>query len=170
MYQSAVKLRLLNHLFEIHSDLEATVDIDGMELKGGNHKQQIGVICKAKLQNLSLTKPLQINSTHPSYTNNKKRPDIFAFSKKSNRTYIIECEGKGSLQMNMKMYSALSQVVINTKSTITSNEIYGIAVPDKQDYIKQLRKIPQHIRELLNIHFFLINRSGVTIIKPNQTF
>jgi len=170
MYQAAVKLRLLNYLFNLHPDLEATVDIDGMELRGKERKQQIGQICKTRLQNLSQTKQLQINKTHPSYKNSKKRPDIFALSKHSNLTYIIECEGAGSQQMNVKMYSALSQIIINMKNSMNPNDIYGIAVPNKQAYTNQLRKIPQHIRQLLNIHFFLIERSGVKIIEPNQSF
>jgi len=153
MYQLEVKRWLVDYCFPATEGWKVTVDIDAMERDiAGQHapdKRAIADECERWLreQNVNIV-------AHHLYG----RADLVA--EKEGRTFVIEVEGDSSRQREQAMYSALGQIVLSMRdSSLQIN--YGLAVPDSPQWENQLKKIPPHIRCLLNLNLFLVSKTGV---------
>ncbi len=153
MYQLEVKRWLVDHCFPATEGWKVTVDIDSMERdNAGQHapgKKAIASVCEKWL----LDQGVKIVA-HPLYG----RADLVA--EKEGRTFVVEVEGESKGQKEQKMYSALGQIILSMRDP--SPQIsYGLAVPDSPQWENQLKKIPPHIRCLLNLNLFLVSKTGV---------
>jgi hypothetical protein len=87
------------------------------------------------------------------------RADLVA-TKEQEGTFVVEVEGDSSRQKEQAMYSALGQVVLSMGDS--SPEItYALAVPDSEQWERQLRKVPARIRELLRLQLWLVSEVGI---------
>lgn len=153
MYQLEVKRWLVEFCFPLTEGWKVIVDIDSMERGiAGQHppdKRAIVDECEKWLRQQGVE-----IVAHPVYG----RADLVA--SKEGHTFVIEVEGDSSRQKEQAMYSALGQIVLSMKDP--SPQInYGLAVPDSAQWENQLKKIPPHIRCLLNLNLFLVSKAGV---------
>lgn len=154
MYQLEVKRWLVAYLFPVAEDWDVTVDIDSMERgEAGQHppeKKAIATECETWLreQGVKIVK-------HPLYG----RADLVA-TKEGRGTFVIEVEGDSSRQKEQAMYSALGQIVLSMGDPSPKIR-YGLAVPDAVQWEMQLSKIPNRIRDLLNLDLLLVSETGV---------
>lgn len=153
MYQLEVKRWLVFHKFPVSDGWDVTMDIDSMERgEKGKHppdKREIAAACEAWLR----VHGVKIVA-HQIYG----RADLVA-AKEQNGTFVVEVEGDSSRQKEQAMYSALGQVVLSMGDP--SPEItYGLAVPDSEQWERQLRKVPVRIRELLRLQLWLVSEAG----------
>ncbi len=154
MYQLEVKRWLVHHRFPAEGGWEVTVDVDAMERgdKGQQPvgKQAIALECELWL----LSKGVKIVA-HPIFG----RVDLVAH-KENSGTVLVEVEGDTSRQKEQAMYSALGQILLSMSHS--SPEItYALAVPDDPTWEKQLRKVPDRIKELLGLQLLLVAETGV---------
>ncbi len=153
MYQLEVKRWLVDHCFSATEGWKVTVDIDSMERGiAGQHppdKRAIADECEQWLHDHKVE-----IVAHQLYG----RADLVA--EKEGRTFVIEVEGDSSRQREQAMYSALGQIVLSMRDS-SSQISYGLAVPDSPQWENQLKKIPPHIRCLLNLNLFLVSKTGV---------
>jgi len=154
MYQLEVKRWLVFHKFPVANGWEVTIDIDSMERgEKGQHppdKRVIAAECETWLR----AQGVKIVA-HPLYG----RADLVA-TKDGVGTLVVEVEGDSSRQREQAMYSALGQVVLSMGDP--SSEItYGLAVPDSENWERQLKKVPGRIRELLSLKLWLVSAAGV---------
>lgn len=154
MYQLEVKRWLVFHKFAFANGWDVTIDIDSMERgEKGQHlpdKRQIAAECEKWLR----TQGVKIVA-HPLYG----RADLVA-AKEGVGTVVVEIEGDSSRQREQAMYSALGQVLLSMgdpSPTIT----YALAVPDSEQWERQLKKVPNQIRELLRLQLWLVSETGV---------
>jgi hypothetical protein len=154
VYQLEVKRWLVFHKFAVADGWDVTIDIDSMERgEKGQHppdKRHIAAECEAWLR----TQGVKIVA-HPLYG----RADLVA-AKEGVGTIVVEIEGDSSRQKEQAMYSALGQVVLsmgNPSSQIT----YALAVPDSEQWERQLKKVPNRIGELLRLQLWLVSETGV---------
>ena len=144
MYQLEVKRWLVFHKFPVQDGWDVTVDIDSMER--GKHgqqkpdKQAIAAECEKWLRSNGAR-----ILTHPVYG----RADLVA-RKEGIGTFVAEVEGDSSRQKEQAMYSALGQLVLSMKAQ-TPEITYALAVPDEERWAMQLQKVPNRIREILNL-------------------
>ncbi len=154
MYQLEVKYQLIRHLFPPSEGWEVLVDIDAMErAKGPQHKpDKKEKVAKAEAALIQLGAKLGAHKQHG-------RVDVAA-SHPNKGSYLIEVEGQSSKQKEQAMYSAIGQTVLMME--VPSNNItYGLAVPDLPDWERQIQKIPEQIKSLLNLKCFLVSANGV---------
>jgi hypothetical protein len=154
MYQLQVKRWLVFHKFPVADGWDVTIDIDSMERgEKGQHppdKRQIAAECETWLR----TQGVKIVA-HPFY----KRADLVA-AKEGVGTLVVEIEGDSSRQKEQAMYSALGQVVLSMGDPSTQIT-YALAVPDSEQWERQLQKVPNRIRELLRLQLWLVSETGV---------
>jgi hypothetical protein len=153
MYQIKVKYYLVLHRFPVQEGWQVTVHLDGMELgKGSQHPLGKREVAEKFCQRLK-EQGVQIG-VHPKYG----RADVVA--EKQGLTYVIEAEGYSSKQREQAVYSALGQV-ISQMDQASDTVRYGLAVPDSPEWEKQLQKVPERVRNLLDLELFLVSRTGV---------
>lgn len=154
MYQLQVKRWLVFHKFPVADGWDVTIDIDSMERgEKGQHppdKRQIAAECETWLR----TQGVKIVA-HPLYG----RADLVA-AKEGVGTLVVEIEGDSSRQKEQAMYSALGQVVLSMGDPSTQIT-YALAVPDSEQWERQLKKVPNRIRELLRLQLWLVSETGV---------
>lgn len=154
MYQLEVKRWLVFHKFAVADGWDVTIDIDSMERgEKGQHppdKRQIAAECEAWLR----TQGVKIVA-HPLYG----RADLVA-AKEGVGTLVVEIEGDSSRQKEQAMYSALGQVVLSMGDP-SSQITYALAVPDSEQWERQLKKVPNRIGELLRLQLWLVSETGV---------
>jgi hypothetical protein len=92
---------------------------------------------------------------HPLYG----RADLVA-AKEGVGTLVVEIEGDSSRQKEQAMYSALGQVILSMGDP-SPQITYALAVPDSEQWERQLKKVPNQIRELLRIKRWLVSQTGV---------
>lgn len=157
MYQLQVKRWLVFHKFPVADGWDVTIDIDSMERgEKGQHppdKRQIAAECETWLR----TQSVKIVA-HPLYG----RADLVA-AKEGVGTLVVEIEGDSSRQKEQAMYSALGQVVLSMGDPSTQIT-YALAVPDSEQWERQLKKVPNRIRELLRLQLWLVSETGVRCI------
>jgi hypothetical protein len=154
MYQLEVKRWLVFHKFPVTDGWDVIMDIDAMERgERGQHppdKRKIAAECESWLR----TQGVNIVA-HPLYG----RADLVAM-KEQEGTFVVEVEGDSSRQREQAMYSALGQVVLSMGDG--SSEItYALAVPDSEQWERQLRKVPARIRELLRLQLWLVSEADI---------
>jgi hypothetical protein len=154
MYQLEVKYNLVKHMFSPQQGWEVLVDIDAMErAKGSQHTPDK----KAKVQKAedSLVRLGASVGAHKTCG----RVDVFA-SHKEHGIYLVEVEGQSSKQKEQAMYSAIGQVVLMMNSS--SKKInYAIAVPFSLEWERQINKIPERVKNILNLHCLLVSEHRV---------
>ena len=154
MYQLEVKYQLIRHLFLPSKGWDVLVDIDAMErAKGPQHKpDKKEKVEKAEAALIQLGAKV---GAHKQYG----RVDVSA-SHPNKGSYIIEVEGQSSKQKEQAMYSTIGQIILTMKAP-RNNITYGLAVPDMPEWEKQIRKIPEWVKSLLNLKCFLVSTNGV---------
>jgi hypothetical protein len=154
MYQLEVKRWLVFHKFPVADGWAVTMDIDSMERgEKGQHppdKRQVAAACEAWLR----AQGVRIVA-HELYG----RADLVA-AKDAVGTFVVEVEGDSSRQKEQAMYSALGQVVLSMGDP-SPQITYGLAVPDLEQWERQLRKVPARVRELLRLQLWLVSERGV---------
>jgi hypothetical protein len=154
MYQLEVKRWLVFHKFPAADGWDITIDIDSMERgEKGQHppdKKEIAAECEAWLR----TQGVKIVA-HPLYG----RADLVA-AKEGVGTIVVEVEGDSSKQKEQAMYSALGQVVLSMRDP-SPQITYALAVPDSEQWERQLKKVPARIRDLLMLQLWLVSEIGV---------
>ena len=157
MYQLEVKRWLVSHKFPIADGWDVTIDIDSMERgEKGQHppdKRQIAAECEAWLR----TQGVKIVA-HPLYG----RADLVA-AKEGVGTIVVEVEGDSSKQKEQAMYSALGQVVLSMRDP-SPQITYALAVPDSEQWERQLTKVPTQIQDLLRLQLWLVSAISVRSI------
>lgn len=154
MYQLEVKRWLVFHKFPATGGWDVTMDIDAMERgERGQHpadKKAIAAECEAWLryQGVRIV-------AHQLYG----RADLVA-AREDAVTFVVEVEGDSSRQREQAMYSALGQIVLSM-SDPSPNISYGLAVPDSEQWERQLKKVPSRIRDLLRLNLWLVSEAGV---------
>jgi hypothetical protein len=161
VFQLEVKRWLVAYCFPVAEGWDVTVDIDSMERgEKGQHppeKKDIARECEKWLRDHDVK-----IVPHHLYG----RADLVA-RKGGLGTFVIEVEGDSARQKEQAMYSAFGQIVLSMHDP--SPEItYGLAVSDTAQWEAQLNKIPQRVRDLLNLDFFLVSKNGVRR-RPGRT-
>jgi len=154
MYQLETKYYLIKHQFSPSEGWEITVDVDAMELaKGPQHKPDKKP--KVEVAEKSLNELGVSFGAHEKYG----RVDVAAYHSRY-RLYLIEVEGKSSKQKEQAMYSALGQALLMMDKPL-ENTYYGIAVPDEKAWERQVQKVPDRVKQILNLKCFLVGKNGV---------
>lgn len=154
MYQLEVKAALVAHRFPRSEGWSVTVDIDAMErARGGTHaagKQERAALAESQLRESGAT-----IGAHPTFG----RADVVA-EHATLGTVIVEVEGESTRQREQAVYSALGQALLNMRSFDGSTS-YAIAVPHREDWVRQLRKVPRSVARRLNLKLLAVSPSGV---------
>jgi hypothetical protein len=154
MYQLEVKRWLVFHKFPVADGWGVVVDIDAMErgVKGQHppDKREIAAECEVWLREQGVKV-----IAHPIYG----RADLVA-AKESEGTVVVEVEGDSSRQKEQAMYSALGQVVLSMRDS-SPQITYALAVPDSDQWERQMRKVPGWICEMLRLRLWLVSETGV---------
>ncbi len=141
MYQLEVKHWLIAYRFPPIDGWQVTVDIDAMErAKGGQHtpdKADRAKAAEASLHALGVT-----IGAHPLFG----RADV-----------VAEHPSKGCY-VEQALYSALGQLVIQMQGKPIS---FVLAAPNEPAWQAQVKKIPAHARNLLNLSCVLVSAAGV---------
>jgi hypothetical protein len=161
MYQIEVKRWLVTHHFPPTDGWTVTVDLDAMErARGGSHpngKMAVAEQCELWLRNAGVTIGCHVRFG---------RADVVAEHPKR-PMHIIEVEGDSSRQSEQALYSALGQAILNMADP-PGQVRYGVAVPDTVAWERQLRKVPLHVREALNLDCLLVSESGVRSLQEGR--
>lgn len=156
MYQLEVKRWLVEHYFPPKCGWKVTVDVDAMErAKGGTHaadKRERAAAAETALRELGVTV-----GAHPEFG----RADVVA-EHADKGTFVVEVEGRSSRQKEQALYSALGQLVLQMQG---SNYQFVLAVPDDGYWERQLRKVPDHARNVLGLSCVLVSQHGVRDIR-----
>ena len=83
-------------------------------------------------------------------------------------TVVIEVEGDSSRQREQAIYSALGQALLVMRD-FSDSIAYGIAVPDHEDWVRQLQKVPLAAAERLKLQLLAVSPEGVREILPNRS-
>jgi len=154
MYQIEIKRHLIEKKFPPDKGWKITTDIDAMEKGKGNQnppeKREIAELQIEWFENNGVN-----IGPHPIYG----RADVVA-EHPTEGNYIIEVEGQTSRQKEQALYSALGQTIILMKD-MNNRPTFGIAVPDENEWINQIAKIPKRVCSLLNLKLYLVSRIGV---------
>ena len=152
MYQLEIKRWLVANRFPPSEGWIVRVDIDAMErAKGPQHKT--GKAERAKIAEDALVDMGVTIGAHPEFG----RADIVAEHPEKG-LFIIEVEGSSSRQKEQAMYSALGQLVLQMCG---HNHHFVLALPDDQDWERQVKKISPHARKLLRLSCLLVSQRGV---------
>lgn len=154
MYQPEVKRYVVEYLFPRVHGWNVVVDLDGMEMgKGGgqcSEKQERAAACVSWFRE---------HGVEIGWDKQFGRRDIVA-RHPQHGTVLVEVEGESSRQREQALYSALGQAVLQMLGA-TANLSFAIAVPDSEKWEDQLRKVPQPVRNLLNLRLYLASPTGV---------
>ena len=154
MYQIEVKRHLIEKKFPPHEGWKITTDIDAMEKgKGNQNPPEKREMAKRQIEWFE-NNGVNIAS-HPVYG----RADIVA-EHPTKGTFIIEVEGRTSRQKEQSLYSALGQTILLMHEK-NHRLTFGIAVPDENEWINQIEKIPNRVCSLLNLKLYLVSKMGV---------
>jgi hypothetical protein len=161
MYQLEVKAALIASRFRQSDGWRVTVDIDAMERgKGGSHpmdKRERAEVAEQHLRDLGA----QVGA-HPRFG----RADLVA-EHPDLGTVVVEIEGDSSRQREQAMYSALGQAMLAMRE-FGGAVSYAIAVPDRDDWVRQLRKVPRAAAERLHLRLLAVARDAVREITPES--
>lgn len=159
MYQLEVKAALVAALFKPGEGWNVTVDIDAMEqARGGSHPTDKALRAKrAEKQLIDLGVTI---GKHDLFG----RADIVAEHPEEG-TVVVEAEGDSSRQREQALYSALGQILVLMRR-FNGSISYGIAVPDKEEWTKQLTKIPKVVADRLSLKLFAVSERGARRIVP----
>jgi hypothetical protein len=162
MYQLEVKAILVAVRFPQSEGWRVTVDVDAMErAEGGAHpddKREKAQVAERQLRELGVT-----IGAHPRFG----RADIVAEHTQLG-TVVIGVEGDSSRQREQAVYSALGQALLVMRD-FGESITYGIAVPDRDDWVRQLQKVPLAAAERLKLQLLAVSPQGVRQIAPNQS-
>ncbi len=122
--------------------------------KGGQHKP--GKAERARVAEAALLSMGVTIGAHPEYG----RADIVAVHP-NHGLFVVEVEGSSSRQKEQAVYSALGQLVLQMRGT---NHGFVLAVPDEPSWERQLLKIPQHARAILDLSCVLVSEHGVRAV------
>lgn len=154
MYQLEVKRWLVFYKFPVTDGWDVTMDIDAMERgEKGQHppdKREVAAACEVWLR----AQGVKIVA-HQLYG----RADLVA-AKGQEGTFVVEVEGDSSRQKEQALYSALGQVVLSMGDP-SPQITYALAVPDSEQWERQLQKVPTRIRDLLKLQLWLVSEAGV---------
>ncbi len=93
--------------------------------------------------------------------------DLVCICDSNCRKWIIEAKGK-TTAIGLDFRTGIGQLVQRMNEQGIN---YAIAVPEIDQFIMQCSKISKWVRELLNIHFILVDeQSNVRIILPHEDF
>lgn len=152
MYQLEVKRWLVEYRFPPRDGWRVQVDIDAMErANGGIHaadKAERALAAEAALRAMGVFVGGHIEHG---------RVDIVA-EHPFHGCRLIEVEGTSSRQKEQAVYSALGQLVL---SMGVGGNGYVLAVPDEPAWERQLRKIPERVKGLLELECLLVSPMGV---------
>lgn len=155
MYQLEVKRWLVAYRFNPVDGWKVHVDVDAMERgNGGQHpdgKAERAAAAEAELRAIGA-----VIGAHPIYG----RADIVA-THPEHGCYVVEVEGHSSRQKEQAVYSALGQLVLLADGR---DHFLLLATPDEPAWEKQLLKIPQHVRDKLNLDCMVVSRSAVRMV------
>lgn len=153
MYQLEVKYLLVKHLFPPSDGWDVVVDIDAMErAKGGQHNpDKKAKVTEAESRLIELG---AVIGAHHKYG----RVDVAATHPEKG-SFLIEVEGQSSKQKEQAMYSAIGQTILMMDKPNSS--IYGVAVPDLPEWERQVKKIPNRVKNILNLKVYLVSVDGV---------
>lgn len=87
------------------------------------------------------------------------RADLVA-ERSGSPTYVVEVEGQSSRQREQAMYSALGQLLVSMHGG-DANIRFALAVPDSEDWTRQVQKIPERVKQVLNMDVLMVSSSGV---------
>ncbi len=143
--------------FPVADGWDVTLDIDSMERgEKGQHppdKKARARECEDWLR----AQRVKIGA-HPPYG----RVDLVA-TKEEVGTFVVEVEGDSSRQKEQAMYSALGQLLLSMVNTASSTR-YVLAVPDSEQWTRQLEKVPVRVRELLRLQLWVVSEAGVRVV------
>jgi hypothetical protein len=94
------------------------------------------------------------------------RTDIVAEHTKLG-TVVIEVEGDSSRQREQALCSALGQALLVMRD-FSESITYGIAVPDREDWVRQLRKVPFAAADRLKLQLLAVSPQRIREIAPNR--
>ncbi len=150
MYQIEVKAALMAHCFPPARGWRVIVDIDAMErATGGQHpvgRQERAAAAEQQMVGLGVT-----GGRHPEYG----RADVVAEHPHSG-TVVVEVEGESSKQREQAIYSALGQTAFSMWD-LSGHTRSAIAVPDTEDWRRQLRKVPRTVTERLHLQLLAVS-------------
>lgn len=160
MYQLEVKRVLVEYLFSPNEGWEVTVDVDAAE-RGYDGKHPLG-----KRDTVGAAENwLRENGVRIGPHHEFGRADIVA-SKQGKPLYVVEVEGESTKQKEQAMYSALGQTILMMREAAGIK--HALAVPDTPEWERQLRKIPMHVRTMLNFDVWLVSFSEVRPIEGER--
>lgn len=157
MYQLEVKYHLVKHMFRPSNGWDVIVDIDAMErAKGPQHKADKKAKVEAAEAELRM---LGANvGAHKLYG----RVDVYA-SHPDKGVFLVEVEGTSSKQKEQAMYSAIGQTILMMEAP-SKHITYALAVPDAPEWKRQIAKIPDRIKTILNLKCLMVSERGVKSI------
>ena len=158
MYQIELKAHLVAHRFRPNEGWVVTVDVDPMErAHGGQHaagKKVRAQGAERHLRSLGVTL-----ARHHDFG----RADVVA-THPVHGTIVVEAEGESSKQKGQAVYSALGQLVLSMRS-FKHGVSYALAVPDEDDWLRQVRKIPPVVASVLHMSVLAVSSNGVREIE-----
>jgi hypothetical protein len=158
MYQLQVKAVVVATQFPQADGWRVTVDIDAMERGLGGQsveKQEAAQFFEKQLRERGVT-----FGAHPTF----RRADIVA-EHPTRGIMVVEVEGRSSRQREQAVYSALGQTLLLMRRFDASIG-YAIAVPDSEDWVRQLRKVPGVVTSRLNLKLWAVSEQAVREIVP----
>ena len=154
MNQIEVKYHIIKKLFLPSDGWNVTVDLDPMEMGKGkqnpDEKRALAQTYRKWLENIGV---------HIGADERFGRADIVARHPEKG-CFIIECEGDTSKQKEQAMYSALGQTLL-MMAVQDAGTHYGLAVPNSDEWRKQLSKIPKTVCQKLNLILYLVSDSAI---------
>jgi formylglycine-generating enzyme required for sulfatase activity len=92
--------------------------------------------------------------------------DLVCRNGERGQRWIIEAKGQ-TTAVGLDFRTGLGQLL---QAMQDPGAFYGMAVPNTSAYIKQCRKVSDWVRQILRLHWLLIDQDGtVRIIPPDQT-
>ena len=161
MYQLEVKAKLVAMRFSPSEGWSVTVDVDAMERARGG-KQPEGKLERVRRAEALLREQGVTFGSHPRF----ERADIVAEHPEFG-TFVVEVEGESSRQREQAMYSALGQLLLRM-TDFEEDTHYAIAVPDTNEWERQLEKVPATVVEKLRLRFYLVSEESVREFRPRS--
>jgi hypothetical protein len=157
MNQIEVKYHIIEKLFLPSVGWSVTVDLDPMEMGKGKQnpdgKRALAQTYRRLLENIGV---------HIGADERFGRADIVARHPEKG-CFIIECEGDTRKQKEQAMYSALGQTLL-MMSTQDAGIHYALAVPNSDEWRKQLSKIPKTVCRKLHLKLYLVSDAKIDVI------
>ena len=154
MYQLEVKAALAAALFRPADGWKLTVDVDAMERANGGSQAADKREKATRAENQLRSSGAAIGA-HPAFG----RADMVA-EHLVHGIVVVEVEGDSSRQREQAMYSALGQTLL-MMTRFADGITYGIAVPDREDWIRQIEKVPPAAIARLGLKLWLVSDAGV---------